>query len=92
MAHGVTRPKLRGIPLTVKQEEVSKKKELEKVRHTVKAVVLKGDEVAKDLVSISLYDTMPVYFLTSACGEINWIKKEKEVYSPTLGRKFKLPF
>ena len=92
MVHGVTRPKLRGIPLIVKQEEVSKKKELEKVRHTVKAAVLKGDEVAKDLVSISLYDTKPVYFLTSACGEINWIKKEKEVYSPTLGRKFKLPF
>jgi len=77
MVHGVTILKLKGIPLIVKQDGVGKKKELEKARHTVKAAVLKGDEVAKDLVSISLYDTKPVYFLTSACGEINWIKKEK---------------
>ena len=48
MVHGVTRPSLRGIPPAIKQKEVTKKKELEEVRHTVKAAVLKGDEVCKD--------------------------------------------
>ena len=43
-------------------------------------------------VSISLYDAKPVYFLTSACEEIKWTKKEKKVYSPTSWRKIKVPF
>ena len=45
MIHGVTRPSLRGIPPAIKQTEVSKKKDLESVRHTVKAAILRGDEV-----------------------------------------------
>ena len=74
MVHGVTRQSLRGIPPAIKQDELSKKKDLEKVRHTVKAAILKGDEVCKDLVSISVYDTKPVYFLTSVATEIKWMK------------------
>ena len=92
MVHGVTRPSLRGIPPAIKQDEVKKKKELASVRHTVKAAVLKGDEVCKDLVSISLYDTKPVYFLTNACGELNWVMKEKKVYDAVKKKTVKLPF
>ena len=58
MVHGVTRPSLRGIPPAIKQNEVSQKKDLVSVRHTVKVAVLKGDEVSNDLVSISIYDTI----------------------------------
>ena len=54
MVHGVTRPSLRGIPSLIKQEEVKRKKDLELVRHTVKAAKLEGDAICKDLVSISL--------------------------------------
>ena len=57
MVHGVTRSTLRGIPIIVKKNEVKRKTELESVRHTVKAAVLKGDEVCSGLVSVSLYDT-----------------------------------
>ena len=92
MVHGVTRPSLRGIPPNIKQEEVSKKGELQKVRHTVKAAILKGDEVCKDLIAISIYDTKPVYFLTMACYFIKWIKKEKQVYDEKAKKVFKMPF
>ena len=92
MVHGVTRPSGRGIPPIVKQEEVKKKADLEKVRNTVKAAVLKGDDVVKDLVSVSCYDTKPVYMLSNACENISWVKKERDVHDPSKNKKFKLPF
>jgi hypothetical protein len=92
MVHGVTRPSLRGIPPVIKQEEVKRKGDLQNVRHTVKVAVLKGDDIAKDLVSISIYDTKPVYLLTSACNEISWTKKERKVYDPQRKKTFKMPF
>ena len=45
-----------------------------------KGSIIKGDEVSKDIVSISIYDTKPVYFLSSACDQIKWVKKERKVY------------
>ena len=92
MIHGVTRPSLRGIPPAIKQDEVTRKGDLQKVRHTVKAAILKGDEVCNNLVSISIYDTKPVYFLTSATESITWTKKEKQVYDGRTKKTFKMPF
>mmetsp|Transcript_43733 Transcript_43733/g.64212 ORF Transcript_43733/g.64212 Transcript_43733/m.64212 type:complete len:448 (-) Transcript_43733:705-2048(-) len=82
MIHGVTCPSLRGIPPIVKQEEVKRKSDLEKVRHMVKAAVLKSNEVCTNLVALSVYDTKPVYFLSNACEGIKWMKKTKKVYDP----------
>lgn len=48
----------------------------------MKAAVLVGDSVLKGLVSVSIYDTKPVYFLLNACKDIFWTKKEKKVYDP----------
>ena len=45
MVHGVMRPSLRGVPHNVKEEEVNNRGELETVRYTVKAAILKGYEV-----------------------------------------------
>ena len=92
MVHGVTRPTLRGIPPNIKQEEVKKKKDLEQVRHTVKAAILKGDSVCPSLVSVSLYDTKPVYFLSNACDRLEWITKERKVYNPSTKTTFKMKF
>ena len=92
MVHGVTRPTLRGIPSVVKQDEVKRKSELESVRHTVKAAVLKGDEVCKELVSVSLYDTKPVYFLSMVCENITWMEKKRQVYNAQELKRFKMPF
>ena len=92
MVHGVTRPSLRGIPSLIKQEEVKRKKDLELVRHTVKAAKLEGDTICKDLVSISLYDTKPVYFLTNSCAEIKWISKTKKVYDASKKKTINMQF
>ena len=53
---------------------------MERVRHTVKTAVIKGDEILKDLVSVSLYDTKPEHFLTSANPDLKWVEKGKKVY------------
>ena len=62
------------------------------MRHTVKAAVLKGDKVSKDLVSVSLYDTKPVYFLSNACQELKWIEKERKVFDPKQKKTVRMPF
>lgn len=40
--YDITRPPLRDIPPNIKQEEVTKKRELKKVYHTMEAAILKG--------------------------------------------------
>ena len=70
MVHGFTRPSLRGIPPTIKQEEVKRKGDLEAVRHTVKVDVLKRDSVCTYLIAVYLYDTKPIYFLTITTSHI----------------------
>ena len=92
MVHGVTRPTLRGIPPIVKQNEVTKKSELESVRHTVKAAKVCGDEVCNNLLAISVYDTKPVYFLTNVAESIEWIKKSRKCFDPTKNETIDLPF
>jgi hypothetical protein len=52
------------------------------VRHTVKAVVLRGDEVCKDLLAVSIYDTKPVYFLSHAAEKLEWIEKKRKAFDP----------
>lgn len=92
MVHGVTRPSLRGIPSIIKQDEVTTKSNLEKVRNTVKVAVLKGDEVIKDLVAVSIYDTKPVYLLSNACERVEWVSKEKKVFDSNQNKMFPLKF
>ena len=86
MTHGVVRVSGRGVPAAVIQKEVSRKEDQEKVRHTVKAAVVKGDSVNSDLLCISIYDTKPVYIMTNACFEIKWIRKGKKIWSKALNK------
>ena len=65
-----------GYPAT-KRLEQKRSKDQQAVRHTVKVAILKGDEVYKDLLAISIYDTKPAYFLTSVASEIKWIEKKR---------------
>lgn len=92
MIHGVTRPSLRGIPPAVKQVEVKTPNQQQAVRHTVKVAILKGDEVCNDLLAISIYDTKPVYFLTSVATNIEWVQKQKKVFDPLAKKQIKMPF
>ena len=52
------------------------------MRHTVKAAVLRGDEVCKDLLAVSIYDTKPVYFLSHAAEKLEWIEKKRKAFDP----------
>ena len=60
--HGVTRKSGCGLPESILQEEVSKKKYQEKVRGTIRAAELIGDKYCPSLVALTVYDTKPVHF------------------------------
>ena len=53
-----------------KQKKVTKNKDLVVVRHTIKAVVIQGDEVCKDLIACSIYNTKPVFFICNITKKI----------------------
>jgi Transposase IS4 len=84
---GVCRKGGRGFPQAVLQEEVKARTEQIKVRGTVKAAVLEGDESCPNLVAVSVYDTKPVHFLSMSCESIEWITKERKVFVASTGCK-----
>jgi len=92
MTHGVVRPKNRGVPEIVMQNEVTRKAELQEARNTLKVARLVGAEEGLDIVIASVYDSKPVYILSNCCEEVKWIVKEKEVYSQQLDRKVQIKF
>ena len=77
--HGVARNSGRGVPSIVIQEETTDWKEVNKVRGTVKAVVLKGEPGCPNLCAISVYDTKPVHFITMCNENIEWVKKSQSL-------------
>ena len=71
----------KGIPFCVLQEEKKLKREIIKVRGTVKAAVLEGDDDCPSLVCTSVYDTKPVHFMSTICDSIKWITKKRRVFN-----------
>ena len=83
---------MRGILACVSQEvEKSKKKQL-LVRGTTKAAVLKGDPNCPDLVATSVYDSVPVHYLSMVCEELKWIVCDKPVHNVDTSTKELLKF
>ena len=65
-----------GLPKCVLQEEKKKRSDVLAVCGTVKSAVLCNDPELPDLVaSISVYETKPVYFLSTCCKSMKWIVK-----------------
>jgi Transposase IS4 len=89
---GVARKSGRGIPDCVIQEEVKNKKDITKVRGTIKAAVLKGDRDCPDLIALSMYDSKPVNFLSMVAEEIKWIECKKKVYCKDTGKNETMKF
>ena len=81
LIHGVARKSGRGVPNMVLQDEITDRKEVEKVRGTVKAAVLRGDPDCPNMCAVSVYDTKPVHFITMCNEKIEWIKKSRKVYN-----------
>ena len=92
MVHGVTRPTMKGIPLIVKQNEVKKKGDLEKVRHSVKAAVLKGDPDMEGLVALSIYDSKPTYFMSTVMEGIEWDVNKNKVFNSSTFKTYDTKF
>jgi len=89
LVEGVTRTNQRGLPKEIIQHEIksSSKKDIAKVKGTVKAAVLEGCAPlnACPLVAASVYDNKGVHFLSTCVTKIEWIKKERATYDKVTG-------
>ena len=92
MCHGVVRPTGRGVPESVKQQEVKAKEDIERVKNTVKASRLVGAESGLEIVCVSVYDNKPVYLLSNACSDVQWVEKKRKVWHPSNDRMVNIPF
>ena len=77
---------MRGIPSSVKKEELKIFKEQTRVRGTVKADILEGYPSCPNLVAASVYDTKPVQMLSMTCKELKWNRQDKLVYNVDTGQ------
>ena len=91
LIHGVCRQS-RGIPKCIIQEKVTQKEDLLKNKEMLKATVLVGDSACQGLVSLSFYDSKPVYFVSNACEKIYWKKKSRKLWYKDKGKKVEAPF
>jgi hypothetical protein len=77
----VTRTHGRGLPSHVLQKEVKSRTAQDAVRGTVKVALLKNDPEVPNVIACSVYDTKPVHFLTTVAPKVDWIVKERKVWS-----------
>ena len=80
MVEGVCRKGGRGFPEIAKHEEVRGEDNLRIAVRTVKAVGMDVDGVDETIVATLVHDAKPVYFLSSSCEEISWVKKTRKVW------------
>ena len=92
MTHGVTRCNGRGLPKCITQQEVTRKEDLQRQRGTLKVAQLVNDPACDGFLALSLYDQKPVYLLTNACNNVEWIKKERSCWHKEKGKKVNVPY
>ena len=92
MILGVTKKSGRGIPKCIEQVDVTKKEDLAQTRGTLNVAELLGDAKAPGIISISLYDTKPVYIISVAREEIKWLKKDRKLFDKTQQMMVAAPF
>lgn len=85
MTAGVTRTVDRGVPQCVIQDVVDKKI-VTTTRGTINAAVLEGDKDCPQLVSMSIYDTKPVHFISLVAESVQWVKKQRCVWNKVNNR------
>ena len=79
MVEGICQSDRHSFPDITKQEEVRGEENIRRVVGTTKAAKLVIEGIEETIVAISVYDSKPVYFLSSSCKEIRWVKKMKKV-------------
>ena len=89
LVKGDTRTSQCGLPKEIIQHEIksSSKKELVKVKGTVKTAVLQGCGVLNlcHLIAASVYNNKSVHFLLTCITKIEWIKKECATFDKITG-------
>jgi hypothetical protein len=87
LAHGVAHTNGLGVPPSIIQKEEKNKDCAEKLRGTTMAAKLHNLDACPDLFVVSVYDTKPVHILSTAADCVEWIVKEKKVWSDGLQKK-----
>ena len=87
LAHGVARANGRGVPPSIIQKEEKNKDRAEKLRGTTMAAKLHNSNACPDLFAVSVYDTKPVHILSTAAECVEWIVKERKVWSESAKSK-----
>jgi hypothetical protein len=87
LAHGVADTNGRGVPPLIIQKEEKNKDCAEKLRGTTSAAKLHDSDACPNLFAVSVYDTKPVHIILTAAEYVEWIVKEKEVWSNRIKKK-----
>ena len=82
----------RGLAPNVIQKEVKSKSQQGEVRGTVRAAVLMNNPNAPNMLSISVYDTKPVHFLTMHEYSVVWVKCKRLVYNKVTRQNVEVDF
>ena len=80
MFHDVVREKGIGVPGCFYQKKETTKLAVAQSKWTLKVSILKGDAAIPSIVSLSLYDSKPFYFMSNACGELNWKQMTRQLW------------
>ena len=89
---GVTRKNGRGLPKCIEQVDVTKKEYLVQTRGNLKVAEIVGEAKALGIISMSIYDTKPVYLMSVACEEIKWLNKDLKLVDKTQHTMVAAPF
>ena len=76
---------MRGIPPSVLQVEQKSRKYQIKVRGTVKAALLEGENACTNFVACSIYDTKPVHYLSMVYDKLKWVVMDKPRFNVETG-------
>jgi hypothetical protein len=87
LAHGVAQKYGRGLPSTIIQKEEKNKDMAGKLRGTTKAAKLAHNPGCPDVLAVSTYDTKPVHVLSTVAESVEWMVKQKKVWSATEKKK-----
>ena len=92
LAHGVAWTNGSRVPSTIIQKEEKNKDLAEKLRGTTKAAKLAHNPGCPDVLAVSMYDTKPVHILSTVAESVEWMVKQKKVWSATEKKKSLMKF
>jgi len=87
LAHGVGRTNGRGIPPSIIQKEEKNINRAEQLCGVTMAAKLLHYAACPDLLAVSVYDTKPMHILSTVAKCVEWIVKEREVWSNRIQKK-----